>query len=366
MKRKVLFIITGVNTGGLETYLLRFLQFKKNDLMPVVLYKNDDVNKEFYKDFKNAGAEMVLLPITMSPISMYKFYVFLRMQKVNVICDFRGDFAGIPLFVAWLANIKNRIVFYRESRFQFTQTFYKSIYTKWLHLLTQKFSTKILSNSNDALNNFYKKNELKKKYQKVIRNGVYIKKTEEKDFNEDVRKKHGIPKNAFVIGHVGRYTPAKNHSLLVEIAKELYTKHEDIYMLLCGKGIAESINDELIENKIKDKVIMPGLCKNIPSYLKAMDVFVFPSFNEGQPNALIEAIIEGVPIIASNIATIKETVHVGMYKVLFEPSDKKSFLKEVLKIKNGQTAYNIDDAKKWSKKEYSQKDRFEEFFLQLT
>ena len=97
-----------------------------------------------------------------------------------------------------------------------------------------------------------------------------------------------------------------------------------------------------------------------------MDVFVFPSFNEGQPNALIEAIIEGVPIIASNIATIKETVHVGMYKVLFEPSDKKSFLKEVLKIKNGQTAYNIDDAKKWSKKEYSQKDRFEEFFLQLT
>ena len=78
-------------------------------LMPVVLYKNDDVNKEFYKDFRNAGAEMVLLPITMSPISMYKFYVFLRMQKVNVICDFRGDFAGVPLFVAWLANIKNRI-----------------------------------------------------------------------------------------------------------------------------------------------------------------------------------------------------------------------------------------------------------------
>jgi len=366
MKSKILFIITGVNTGGLETYLLRFLQFKKNDLIPIVLYKNDDVNRDFYKDFTNTGAEMVLLPITLSPISMYKFYVFLRIQKVNVICDFRGDFAGIPLFVSWLANVKNRIVFYRESRFQFTQTFYKSVYTKVLHFLTQKFSTKILSNSKDAFNNFYNKNELKKKYHRVIRNGVYIKNTEEKNFIEDVRKTHGIPKNAFVIGHVGRYTPAKNHSLLVEIAKELCTKHDDIYLLLCGKGIAESINDELIENNIKDKVIMPGLCKNIPSYLRAMDVFIFPSFNEGQPNALIEAISEGVPVIASNIASIKETVQDCMYKVLYEPSDKKSFLNEVLKNKNGQIAYNIDDAKKWSKKEYSQKDRFEEFFIQLT
>ena len=355
----------GINNGGLETYLLRFLQYKKDDLITVVLYKNRDVNKELFEKYLNAGAQLFRLPVSLSPFAMYKFYIFLKREKIDVICDFGGDFSGVSLLVSWLANIKNRIVFYRESRFQFTPTFYKSIYVKLLHFFTLKFSTKILSNSNYALDNFYKKNEIKKKYHKVIRNGVYLKNTQDENLYEDVRKKHGIPKNSFVIGHVGRYSSVKNHNLLVEIAKELCTKYDDIYLLLCGREVEESIKDDLIKYDILDKVIMSGFTNNVQSYLKAMDVFVFPSYNEGQPNALIEALIEGVPIIASDIASINETVQIGMNKVLFEPTDKRSFIKEILNFKNGQIPYNVDNVKEWSKNTYSQKDRFLEFYNEL-
>ena len=54
-----------------------------------------------------------------------------------------------------------------------------------------------------------------------------------------------------------------------------------------------------------------------------MDVFIFPSYNEGQPNALIEATITGLPIVASNIPSIKETVSEEMNQVLFPPQIKE-------------------------------------------
>lgn len=360
----VLFIITGVKVGGIETYLLRFLNLKKNKINPIILTQTKDKDDEFYNEFIDLGVKINFLPIKLSPLSFFKFYFFLKRNKINCVCDFRGDFSGISLLISWIANVNKRIVFYRESKFQFDPTFLKNIFVKFLHLLTLKFSSKILSNSNYALHNFFKKKELNNKYHKVIRNGVYKKNTK-KAYSKDIRKKYFIPKNSFVIGHIGRFTAAKNHKLLVDIAKKLCNTHNDIYFLLCGSKVSESINDDLIKFNIRDKVITPGLCKDVYSYLEAMDVFAFPSLNEGQPNTLIEAMISGVPIIASNIPSIRETIPPNINQVLFNPNDEGAFLKEILKIKKGEISYNVDAVKTWSREKYSQKDRFLEFYNEL-
>ena len=360
-----LFIITGINVGGIETYLLRFLNSKKNKINPVIITQIKDQDDEFYNEFISIGAKIIFLPIKLSPISLFKFYSLLKREKINCVCDFRGDFSGISLLISWLANVKKRIVFYRESKFQFNPTFLKNIFVKFLHFLTFKFSSKILSNSENALHNFYKKNELNNKYHKVVRNGVY-KKNSKKVYNSiDVRKKYFISKDSFVIGHIGRFTPAKNHKLIVELANQLCNTHNDIYFLLCGSKVSESINDDLIKYNIRERVITPGLCKDIYSYLQAMDVFIFPSYNEGQPNALIEAMITGLPIVASNIPSIKETVSEEMNQVLFSPSDKGAFVKEILKIKNGNVKYNTEKVKKWSKNSYCQNKQFKIFYNEL-
>tara|TARA_Y100001958_G_scaffold97167_1_gene66967 strand:- start:8661 stop:9773 length:1113 start_codon:yes stop_codon:yes gene_type:complete len=364
-EKNILFIVTGIKIGGLETYLLRFLKSKKNKINPIILVQNLDKDELFYEDFIKMGVKIVYLPIRFSPLSFSQFFSLLKREKINCVCDFRGDFSGISLLYSSLANTKNRIVFYRESEFQFKPTFLKNLYIRFLHFLTLKFSTKILSNSNQAFHSFYKKNELNKKYHKVIRNGVFKKHNEKVCFHEDIRKKYSIPKNSFVIGHIGRFTPAKNHKLLIQIAKDLCKNQDDIYLLLCGRKISESIIDDLTESSIREKVITPGLCTNIYSYLQAMDVFVFPSLNEGQPNALIEAMITGLPIVASNIPSIKETVSEEMNQVLFSPTDKEAFVKEIRKIKNGQISYNVNDVKIWSRNAYSQKDRFLEFYNEL-
>jgi glycosyltransferase involved in cell wall biosynthesis len=362
MQKQILFIITGIKRGGLETYLLRFLKLKKNKIKPIILIQKLDKDYAFYTDFVKLGAKIIYLPIKSSPLSLFKFYSFLKREKINSICDFRGDFSGISLTISWLANVKKRIVFYRESVNQFKPNIFKLFYMKMINRLTKLFSTKILSNSQEAFNFFYKNSSLNKKCHKVIKNGVYKKK---KIKNIDIKRMLGIPDNAFIIGHVGRYTHAKNHDLIIEIANILCKKYDDIYFLLCGSGVSEAITPKLIKYNLLKKVIMPGLCDNIPSYLNKMNIFLFPSYNEGQPNALIEAMNQGVPIVASNIPAILETVPTDMINVLFDPSDIQSFVSEIIKNKEINPSYNSKKVEKWSKIIYNQKDRFEEFYKEL-
>lgn len=363
MNKKVLFIVTGIKVGGLETYLLRFLKYKRSDIEPIIIVQSEKKDPSFCKEFINNRAKIIFLPIKPLPLSLFKFYFFLKRENINSICDFRGDFSGLTLMISYLANVKNRIVFYRESVHQFQSSFFKNQYIKILNSLTLYFSTKILSNSVQALKYFFNSDSLKNKYHKIIRNGVY-------DENElvpinDYRKIYGIPKDAFVIGHIGRYTYAKNHKLILDIAKSLCKKDSKYYFLLCGEGVKNNILPFLNFHNLNKNVITPGLCNNIPSQLCVMDLFLFPSHNEGQPNALIEAMNAGIPILASKIPSIEETVPKEMKSVLLPLGSSNNFKYEIEKIKEGNLPYCTESVKKWSKDYYNQTKRFNEFYKEL-
>ena len=96
-----------------------------------------------------------------------------------------------------------------------------------------------------------------------------------------------------------------------------------------------------------------------------MNVFLFPAVNEGQPNALIEAMILGIPIVASNIPAILETVPSEMKSVLFDPDDIQSFVDKLKGNIEKKSHYSSNKVKDWSRINYSEKKRFEEFYNEL-
>ena len=103
-EKNILFIVTGIKIGGLETYLLRFLKSKKNKINPIILVQSLDKDDLFYEDFIKLGVKIVYLPIKFSPLSFSKFFSILKREKINCVCDFRGDFSGISLLFSSLAN----------------------------------------------------------------------------------------------------------------------------------------------------------------------------------------------------------------------------------------------------------------------
>ena len=104
-----------------------------------------------------------------------------------------------------------------------------------------------------------------------------------------------------VIGHVGSFTPPKNHDFLIDIFVELQRSNENAILLLVGEGELKGH----IQNKVKNlgltnSVVFTGERADVPTLLQAMDVFVFPSIFEGLGLAVIEAQATGLPSIVSS------------------------------------------------------------------
>lgn len=139
----------------------------------------------------------------------------------------------------------------------------------------------------------------------VIRNGI--------DFNRflniaesksDIRKSLNIPSDAFLVGHVGRLSPEKNHLFLLDIFKEVHDRNVKSYLLLVGSGPQLEIIREKIKSLMLDNfVVMLSNRTDIPRLMKAMDVFVFPSLFEGLPLSVVEAQVSGLRVVASNTLT---------------------------------------------------------------
>ena len=121
---------------------------------------------------------------------------------------------------------------------------------------------------------------------------------------EAIRDKLCIPKDAFVIGHVGRMFYIKNQLFLIDIFLELLKLNPNAFLLLVGKGEdKQKIIDKLEDNGISNNTLILSNIDNLNIVYKAMDVFVFPSLLEGLPNVCIEAQAAGLRCIISSAVT---------------------------------------------------------------
>lgn len=130
---------------------------------------------------------------------------------------------------------------------------------------------------------------------------------------EGIREAHGIPEDAFVIGHVGSFRFAKNHEFLLRVFAAWKKAHGDAAeqkskLLLAGDGERMREMQQLaVAEGVADDVIFAGNRSDIAAYYSAMDVLVFPSRYEGMPGTVIEAQAAGLPCLISDTIT-KEVV----------------------------------------------------------
>jgi glycosyltransferase involved in cell wall biosynthesis len=147
----------------------------------------------------------------------------------------------------------------------------------------------------------YGKNVCEKNHFYIIRNAVDTEKfVYAQNVRESKRKELGI-ENKFVIIHIGRFEPPKNHDFLVNIYKTIYEKNHDTVLLLVGDGpLRGDIEKKVNHLGLKNNIIFTGIYSDIPAILCAADVFLFPSLSEGLGMVLIEAQTNGLHCIASD------------------------------------------------------------------
>lgn len=114
-----------------------------------------------------------------------------------------------------------------------------------------------------------------------------------------VRDELGIG-NKFVVGHVGRFVPQKNHLFVVDVFEEFHRANPYSTLLLVGEGPdKERVWNHVLRKGLFDDVVFTGAVPDVWRYLSAMDALLFPSLYEGFPVALVEAQANGLPILLS-------------------------------------------------------------------
>ena len=169
-------------------------------------------------------------------------------------------------------------------------------------------------NSNNTMNSLktWEKRIIRNTPKKVIYNGVPIRKIEdERKFKDNTYYKWKLCKDKFYIGKIALLEKQKDHNTLLRAIRLLAKNHSEIKLLLMGDGsLCKTLKYQVKKLGITAYVDFMGLLKRRGVYqlLHILDVSVMTSRWEGFCNAIVESMAAGLPIVVSDIPTLKETV----------------------------------------------------------
>jgi glycosyltransferase involved in cell wall biosynthesis len=134
----------------------------------------------------------------------------------------------------------------------------------------------------------------------------------------NLRKDLGIAEDAFVVGHVGRFHPQKNHQFIVRIAEEAVKSDPRVHFLFIGDGdLRAGIAAELERKGLAQNVTFVPDTRSVPKFmLSAMDCFVFPSLYEGLGLVAVEAQAAGLPCFISDRVPREAVVDGSLVRIL--------------------------------------------------
>jgi glycosyltransferase involved in cell wall biosynthesis len=119
--------------------------------------------------------------------------------------------------------------------------------------------------------------------------------------SETLRATLGLERRR-VVTCVGRLIPGKGQRYLIEAMVEIGSKHPDVHLLLVGDGPDRAALDELArERRVNDRVHLLGDRKDVPALLGLSDVFALPTFSEGFPISVLEAMAAATPVVVTAI-----------------------------------------------------------------
>lgn len=148
-----------------------------------------------------------------------------------------------------------------------------------------------------------------------------------------LRKKMGYGEEQKIILCVGELLPNKNQIMAIHMMKEVVKQYSDAQLLLAGNGPEkENLEQEIVKCKLHNNVQMLGYCTHLQDYQHIADVAVSCSKREGLPLNIVEAMLSGTPVVASNNRGHRELIHDGENGFLVSVDDVLSMALRVIEI----------------------------------
>ena len=267
---------------------------------------------------KHDGYLIETIPIarSLSPIkglvSVWKLFIFFRHESFDVVHVHTPIAAFLGRIAAFFARVP--FVVYTAHGFYFhdEMPILKRLIFILAELAMRPFTDLLFTQSSEDASNAASLNIMNKQRIFDIGNGV-----DTSRFNPSVIyrvENLDILNDKLVIGIVSRLVQEKGIVEFLEAAKMLALERSDVLFLLVGSRLSsdyDSSVDEAIEDANKvlgSQLVLTGEREDIPALLSNMDIFCLPSWREGMPRSIIEAMMMKLPVVATNIRGSREEV----------------------------------------------------------
>jgi glycosyltransferase involved in cell wall biosynthesis len=302
---RVLHLITGLETGGAETALMRLLLGLReldgvSECRVVSLIRPGHVGREMARQ----GIDVAHLGMRRgapSPASLWRLAGMIRSFRPGLLCTwlYHADLVGLA--GAWLATAGRLPVLWnlRCSYMDFSRYPRTTAWTVGTLARLSRFPACMAANSAAALAH-HASLGYRPRRAEVIENGVDCGRFRpDPAARERVGALFRVPARAVLAGMAGRFDPMKDvPTLLAGLARA-----PGVHLLLCGQGM-DAENRELAallaREGVAGRVHLAGHRADLPELLPGLDVAVSPSLGESFPNVLAEAMACGVPPVATD------------------------------------------------------------------
>ena len=253
-------------------------------------------------------------------ISIIKIYLYIKREKFHVV-HVHTPVAGIlGRIAAWLASVP--LIIYTAHGFYFHDNM--SLCKREILIAIEKvvgrlFTNLIFTQSREDKELAINRGIIAEDKIYHIGNGVDIYKFNSKNYvnkRSEIRNQLGIDEDSKVIGFIGRIVREKGIIELINAFQNVLKEVKKTHLIIIGDSL-ESDRDlnakgevqDLIDNfNLRENIRFTGYRNNINELLEAVDVFALPSYREGMPRSIIEAMAMGKPVVATNIRGCREEV----------------------------------------------------------
>ena len=350
----LIIIVTSWRSGGAERFSLELATYAKRFKDVAVVATRGSHKDDLYSRFTELlDTNNVLSLHNLGDFVRVFRLVFLRRSK---ILSMRGTFS-LPLNLLFALFGAEIYTFYRESQYQYRSHKLKNLLVYFLERLVVRHSKMIFTNSPILPSAYLQDLFLEGKIQKIDN---YIRQTSQQHISRGLQE-------TINICHVGRPTEAKDYYTLIKVInvlnKELGVK---VRLHLIGPNLEDYINNNYGEDSQAIDIVYYGYVNDVRSFIARFDVFLFPSKNEGQPNALLEALSTGIPCVASDILPVRDAVDSDFAKTLVKKGDVIGFANAIIGIVSDGPQYDVSATIIYIRNRYSKANTFDSLMLKLS
>lgn len=277
--------------------------------------------------------------------SLIDIYRLIRRERYDIVHVHTIGAAFTGRLAAWLARTPLIIYTFRGFAWWHAASWWLKPFNLMIEWICTPMTDFFFSQSEENRKRAVKYKVIAPQRSQTIGNGVAIADFLDPQSNSpkavaELRKELGIPAKAKVVGITCRLIKEKGVIEFFEAAAQIAPFFPETVFLVVGdslpsdgnQGVRGEVQQLVEKNNLSSKFIFTGFRHDATRLYKAMDIFVLPSYHEGMPRSIIEAMASGKPVVATDIPGCQDEVVQGETGLLIPPGESKPLAEALIQL----------------------------------